>query len=591
MRLILCSRRGRWAFRTTGAGRGSSRRARRVDRRGARSRELRGFAVRRAPSCLRRADDAGRRVAKGDAAPAAETHGDHGPIEVGLPERPIPLRDGTRPRAHAGDDGVTDAQVYFDQGLALLHDFAWIDAARSFHEVLRRDDRCALAWVGLSRALTGLALDAEADVASARAQACAAAASPREQRFVALRAQQLAAMKAEGEKKKELHAAYKQAIEQAIADFPDEVEFRMVRGNAEEPTPAGIGQTAEKGSIAWYESVLARSPGHFGALHCLCHAWENAGDHQKAFEYADAYRAQTPAIAHSWHMCGHDLPRVGRWADALAMFRKSEQLADDYAKAEHLRPGDDWHRAHNLLLMGYTQLRLRFAGDATAGDPIATFRQQFEIPIRSGGRDYTHSCYAEGLLVVGRGDEALAVARELQSHEQSASSRAAGAAIEGEIVLAGGDLAAAKAKLAQCDAAIAEDDAPKSATGTPGTTAAAPAPAASPAAGAKAASDPPKVSYRGIRANRELLAGLIELHEGDGQAGATHLLAFSDDVAGNPRFDAWGEGLFRIVRAWRAAGELGHAELATQLRARMTKLDPAFDPGAAVTAGTSPSRS
>ena len=519
---------------------------------------------------------AGKSDSTARAAPT-DPHGDvaHDLVEPGLIERPIGLRSGIGSvhqsvTAPANDDVATaQARRYFDQGLTLLHDFVWIDAARSFQETLRRSPDCALAWVGLSRAQSGLGDAPAARAAIEKARAAAPKVTQREQRFVELRALQLDAMEASGDKQKELHAQYKKALEQAIAEFPDEVEFTMLRANAEEPSPGGIGQVAERGSIEWYQRVADAVPDHVGAHHGLCHAWENAGEYAKALADAEKFRDLAPAVPHSWHMCGHDLPRLGRWQDALAQFAKSEELHAEQAAAEHLRPGDDWHRAHNLLLLGYTQLRLVFANEVAPDVAIATFRQQFETPIRSGRPRYTHAALAEALLALQRDDEALPVTQQLQTYEQPAGTRSAGAALEGEILLRRGDRAAAQRKLEQSDAALAEEDAggaEKSPTSKP--------PSATPPAAPKPAPN------KGVRIHRTMLAAMLDL-QGDAESaarGEQALLSFADEIAGNARFDAWGEGLFRLDRAWHVATQAGYADLAAKLRERMAKIDPQFEP-------------
>src|SRR5207247_5955401 len=67
-----------------------------------------------------------------------------------------------------------DAQRWYDQGLALLHSYVWLDAARSFNQAVVADPRLAMAHVGLSYAYTELNAPAEARAALEQAQALAA---------------------------------------------------------------------------------------------------------------------------------------------------------------------------------------------------------------------------------------------------------------------------------------------------------------------------------------------------------------------------------------------------------------------------------
>ncbi len=59
-------------------------------------------------------------------------------IPQALLERPVTLRTGI---GAAHDDAGTksqEAQRFYDQGLAYLHNYVWIEAARSFHQALKR---------------------------------------------------------------------------------------------------------------------------------------------------------------------------------------------------------------------------------------------------------------------------------------------------------------------------------------------------------------------------------------------------------------------------------------------------------------------
>src|SRR5262249_39689266 len=68
--------------------------------------------------------------------------------------------------------------------------------------------------------------------------------------------------------------------------------------------------------------------------------------------------------------------------------------------------------------------------------------------------------------------------------------------------------------------------------------------------------------------------------------GERALLDLADHLASNSRFDAWGEGLFRVERMSQAADRAGRKELARQLRERKRRIDPAFDPGSSTAAKT-----
>src|SRR5688500_13035774 len=91
---------------------------------------------------------------------AQDAH-DHGPTVAGrmpaeIIERAVPLRDGIGKVSHPTSAKSRDAQAYYEQGLAYLHSYQFLEAARSFNQAMRLEKDFALAWVGLSRAYSGL---------------------------------------------------------------------------------------------------------------------------------------------------------------------------------------------------------------------------------------------------------------------------------------------------------------------------------------------------------------------------------------------------------------------------------------------------
>jgi hypothetical protein len=146
-------------------------------------------------------------------------------------ERPVPLRKGIGTVHEPVTTSSKDAQAFYDQGLAFLHSYAWIEAARSFNQALRFDARLAMAHVGLSRVYSGLEDVASARRALERAESLAAHASERERRRIVLRALQLQAI-ADGEGSAK-HLEYRKELDAALIAYPDDVELRLLRGNAE----------------------------------------------------------------------------------------------------------------------------------------------------------------------------------------------------------------------------------------------------------------------------------------------------------------------------------------------------------------------
>src|SRR5215207_7399070 len=108
-----------------------------------------------------------------------------------LLERPVTIPAGV---GAEHDDAATknaEAQRFYDQGLAYLHNYVWIEAARSFHQGLRLDSQLALAHVGLSYAYIELNKTAQARQAITTAQKLASSAGEHIKRHVEARALQM----------------------------------------------------------------------------------------------------------------------------------------------------------------------------------------------------------------------------------------------------------------------------------------------------------------------------------------------------------------------------------------------------------------
>lgn len=467
-------------------------------------------------------------------------------VDPAMLERPVPLREGIGKVSQKVTTSSPEAQAFYDQGLAYLHSYVWIEAARSFREAIRRDGKLAMAWMGLARAEQAMNRRAAEAQAIGKAQSLASGASRLEATYIALRAQQIDAQNASAEKEPEKHDAYKGAIEKAIAAHPGEAELWILRGNTEEPGVWGRGQAGGVGAIAYYEAALSRHPGHFGAHHYLVHAFENVGRHAEAAGHGKIYAEAVPGVAHAQHMYGHVLPRLGRWNEARQQFEKADAIEREYAQAEKLRPGDDWHHVHNLVLLGYTYLRLGRTHDAEV-----SFRRAYATPIRYQMYGWQHATLPEYLLLTGRAEEALATARELRNRMPSA--RAAGAAVEGEILLALGRTA--EAKEAAFRAARHFEEARKSAGWET------------------------RFLVRFVEPFVRQIQAEIGLTGSQTAPSEATVRAFAEELAANPRFDAWGEGLFRLERIAEQAKRSGKTALVTDIYATMRRIDPEYAAG------------
>jgi tetratricopeptide (TPR) repeat protein len=457
-------------------------------------------------------------------------------------ERPVVLRPGVGNAREIVTTAAPEAQALYDQGLNYLHGYVWIEAARSFHQALRVDPKLAMAWVGLSRVYSGLEDPAAAREALSRAEALATQASPREQRRVKLRARQLDAMDDAADATK--HAAYKKAVDEALALDIGDAELWLLRGNAEEATAAGRGQRGGAASTAFYLEAMRLSPDHAAAHHYLTHSYEQIGQIPLALEHGEVYARLAPSIPHAHHMWGHDLRRVGRIDDAIAAFRRTDDLEKAYYAAERIPADLDWHHVHNLDL-----LATAYQHKGRMKQAEALMREAAALPPAIDRVEFDQKQLPAFLLGRQRWEEALDAARRLGSQARWAATRAVSQALSGHALLANGRTSEARAALEAADRELAEM--PSLVVGI-------------------------GVGRGQVQAWVDPLRGELLLRDGARAEGRRLLESVARTLRAQPGPDAWIQALFRLEAMARLARELGDWELAEFMGRQMIEHDPAY---------------
>lgn len=506
-------------------------------------------AVALAGSLLLRRNPAVPAVPSPPAPPRAASHcaGLAGVTSRALLERPIPLREDVGRLHQAVSTRSTEAQAYYDQGLAYLASFSFVDASRSLHEALRRDPALAMAHRGLGMAL--LALEARADARQALNRATALVRSqsvaPREARWIGLAVQQLDAVEAAEADRPARHEAYKRALEGLIELDPTDAHAWVLRGNAEEPFAEGRGQSGGLEAIEFYTKALERDPGHLGAHHFLIHSHENAGQPQRALPHARRFAEVAGGVPHARHMLGHVLARLGRWQEAREEFAAAHERHRSWFAGEKAAHEDDWHYAHNLHLFSAVLLRL---GDDAAAEPL--LRELYGLEPRNLASALYAAPWLEHLVLRGRFEDAVAAARTGES-SPSLARRTIAAALAAEALLAAGRVGEAwEASQRALDAygRLATE--------------------------ARGGPDQPIMPALRLTLVEPLVAQLELLGDQRGQ-GVARLIRLGDVLGADPTIDAWADNRPRLQRLVLAARRAQLPEVEKALAARVQRIDSA----------------
>ena len=423
------------------------------------------------------------------------------------------------------------AQAFYDQGLAYLHSYVWVEAARSFNQALRLDPKLAMAHLGLSIAYTELNAAPAAHAALDRAKALAA--TDHDRRHVAARALQMAAEDAPADAAK--LALYRVALDEALVAFPADEELWLQRGQAESPDPAERGQGSVAGSVRFYEKALALAPDHFAAHHYLTHAYENSGRVTDALAQGQTYAKMAPAIPHAHHMYGHDLRRVGRIDEAIVEFLAADALESSYFKVERIPVEYDWHYQHNLDLLATSY---QYIGQMKQAE--ALLKTSFAIPSSMVGQEFNKREWPVFLRARGRAQEALAAAVIMASHRSP-------------VVSAAGHVELGYARLALGQFKEAADEGNIALRLMRG------------AEGAGLVAD-----------SLQAFQGEFLLRTGKADTGRPMLEDVVRKVRARPGPDAWAQALFTIEAIARAAREVGNWELALWAGRQMVEHDPNY---------------
>lgn len=440
-------------------------------------------------------------------------------------------------RAHDGTSATSkDAQALYDQGLAYLHSFVWIEAARSFNAALRLDAKLALAHVGLSIAFVELSRPAEARTAIDAARALGPALSDHDRRHIEARVLQMAAEDAPSDGSK--LAAFRKALDAALIAFPNDTELMLSRGMAESGDPAERGQGSNAASAKYYERVLTMAPTHFAARHFLAHAAENSGQLPQALEHSAIYAKLVPDVPHARHMHGHNLRRGGRVFEAITEFEAADRLHREYSKGEQIPLEYDWHFEHNLGLLATS---LQYTGQMKRAESL--MKAAFALPTNLLVQAYNKREWPMFLRSRGRLQEADAAARMLIANSHP-------------VIQATGHIEAAHVMLAGnrwADAGTAFNTALKLLRTTPGGP---------------------------IAANALLaLQGELSLKTAERAKGRATLEEVAKRVRSAPGPDAWSQALFTLESLARAARGVGDWELAASMARQIVEHDPAYAGG------------
>lgn len=239
------------------------------------------------------------------------------------------------------------AQVYFNQGLNLLHAFWDVEAYRAFREAARQDPNCALCYWGIYSALgqNSQEMAEERTAALKKAVELMPAISDHEQFYI--RAISLLAEPGKG------RAAWIAEMEALIDKYPEDVEAKLLLANslstpAASYLPDGRPREGKLYGQAILRNLLITHPDHAAVHHYWIHAVENGPRPEEALPSCEKLTQLAPNSGHLLHMPGHIYYRLGQYEKARKAFLASLEFDRKYMSEQKIHPINNWNYTHNL---------------------------------------------------------------------------------------------------------------------------------------------------------------------------------------------------------------------------------------------------
>ena len=246
-----------------------------------------------------------------------------------------------------------EAQAFFNQGVAQLYGFWFVEAEQSFLQAVKLDPGAAMAYWGIAMAAPGTFLpmyqltltpnprlpvaaplnspESRARAAIVKAQALRDSITPRERLYIE------AVAARHNPQLRDPEAAYISAMRRLVESFPDDLEAKSMLALALENGYGGSTKSPKDGtgeSLTLLRQVLTKEPDHVGASHFLIHALEGSKNLRDALPVANRYAALAPNIPHVLHMPGHVYAQIGMFDEAVKAFLAAATKEREYMSAD-----------------------------------------------------------------------------------------------------------------------------------------------------------------------------------------------------------------------------------------------------------------
>ncbi len=273
--------------------------------------------------------------------------------------------------AHIRITGTPEAQMWFDQGLNLLHDFWDYESVRAFAQGARVDPNCAMCYWGIYHAELFTHSNAKFYAKQALAKAVSLKGHVGKAERLYIEASEASEATDKSEKKNKNESKGVQLYRKLVKNNPKDLQARIFLAEAlgDGYDDSGQPNQGQKEEISILQSVMKEDPDNSAANHYWIHAVEASPHPEQALHSAEILGRLAPTSGHMVHMPGHIFFRTGDYARAKESFAASMQADEQYMQLQHVPVDDDWNYIHNLM---YAIANLLEAGQLNEATALST---------------------------------------------------------------------------------------------------------------------------------------------------------------------------------------------------------------------------
>ena len=235
-----------------------------------------------------------------------------------------------------------EVQPAFERGLAMLHSFAYREAAKVFEGVSAKDPECGIAQWGVAmtyfHVIWGPPTEDEfvAGRAAARKASAVGAQTARERDYIA-------AIAAYYERDGVQHPARVAAFEKAMAgvagrnptDREAEIFHALAVLGIAYNSPPDKTYALQRQAAKTLNRLLPLEPQHPGIAHYMIHSFDYPELAELALPAARAYAKIAPSAPHALHMPSHIFTRLGMWNESIESNVASARTAQAWIAKTH----------------------------------------------------------------------------------------------------------------------------------------------------------------------------------------------------------------------------------------------------------------